>query len=120
MTMRTIITTTLFGFALALTACDKEEPAKTDTQAKTDTKTDGGGKADGGEKPGDDDPVEAPSLDPKVEQAVNVANSIASDPGAADSILEEAGLDRQSFEALLYEIARDPELSKSYAVARDA
>jgi hypothetical protein len=124
MTMRTIITTTIMGLTLSLTlgACDKGDPAKTDKQAKVDKKAD---PTDPTVKPADADAdadaeVDAPSLDPKVDKAVTVANMIANDPAAADTILEEAGLDRDSFEAMLYEIARDPELSKSYAIAREA
>ncbi len=41
MTMRTIITTTIFGFVLALTACDKGDPAKAD-KAKTAKAADSG------------------------------------------------------------------------------
>jgi hypothetical protein len=121
MTMRKIITTTMFGFVLALGACDKGDADKGDKQAKTD-KTDkkADDKADEAAEGGEAPEVEAPSLDPKVEKAVAVANQIAASPEQADSILEEAGLDRDSFEALLYEIAKDPELSKSYAVAREA
>jgi hypothetical protein len=117
--MRTIITTTMLGLVLTVGACDKGDPAKTDKQAKTDKKA-----GDDTVKPVDvDEPeavAEAPSLDPKVEQAVTIANQIAADPSAADTILAEAGLDRGAFEELLYEIARDPELSKSYAIAREA
>ncbi len=64
---------------------------------------------------------EAPDpLDPRVEKAVTVANAIAKDPDSADTILEKNGLDRDTFEALMYEIARDPKLSELYAVNRDA
>lgn len=121
MTMKNFITVTMFGFALTLAACEKGDAKKNDKQAaKTPAKpTD---KKEDDVKP--PEPVEpeptAPSLDPKVEQAVNLANQIAANPGDADTILTNAGLDRESFEKLLYEIARDPELSKSYAVAREA
>jgi hypothetical protein len=118
MTMRTIITTTMMGLVLTLGACDKADPAKTDKQAKVDPKPDGDAVKPGDTESNEPD-VEAPALDPKVEQAVTVANMIAADPAAADTILTEAGLDRDSFEAMLYEIARDPELSKSYAIARE-
>ncbi|KIG16319.1 hypothetical protein DB30_04779 [Enhygromyxa salina] len=119
MTMRTIITTAMMGLALTLGACDKAEPAKADKQAKADpgAKPADADKLANADKP--DDAVDAPALDPKVEKAVNVANMIANDPAAADKILDEAGLDRDSFEAMLYEIARDPDLSKSYAIARE-
>lgn len=122
MTMSKFITVTVLGFALSLSACQKDDGKKADKQAtKPDTK-----KVDKTTdqleqpQPQDPEPTAAPSLDPKVEQAVNVANQIAANPGDADSILNNAGLDRESFEKLLYEIARDPELSKSYAIAREA
>lgn len=113
-----IITTICIGFALTLGACEKGDTKKDAQAKKTDTKkTDGADAgADGGEEPIPD----APELDPKVEKAVDIANQISSDPGSADSILAGAGLDREAFEALLYEIAKDPELSKSYAIAREA
>ena len=112
-----IITTICLGFALTLSACDKGDTKKDAQAKKAETKKTDGADAggDGGEAE-----VDAPSLDPKVEQAVEVANKISADPGAADSILADAGLDRDSFEALLYEIAKDPDLSKSYAIAREA
>jgi len=68
----------------------------------------------------DEKPDEAEPLDPRVEKAVTVANAIASNPDSADEILEKNGLDREKFEALMYEIAKDPELSQLYAVNREA
>jgi hypothetical protein len=68
----------------------------------------------------DDKPEEAEPMDPRVEKAVTVANAIASNPDSADEILEKNGLDREKFEALMYEIAKDPELSQLYAVNREA
>jgi hypothetical protein len=118
MTMNKLITVTMFAFALTLPACGeggdtKKADKKGDKQAakQPDKQV---------EEPKEPDAPPAPSLDPKVEQAVNVANQIAASPGDADTILTNAGLDRESFEKLLYEIARDPELSKSYAIAREA
>src|SRR5689334_16061705 len=121
MTMKNFITVTVLGFALSLSACqgggdNKKADKKVDKQASKDDKKGGDVKAP---EPVEPEP-EAASLDPKVQQAVTVANQIAANPGDADTILANAGLDRDSFEKLLYEIARDPELSKSYAVAREA
>jgi hypothetical protein len=122
MTMKNFITVTVLGFALSLSACqgggdNKKADKKVDKQASKDADKKGGDvKAP---EPVEPEPA-APSLDPKVQQAVTVANQIAANPGDTDSILANAGLDRDSFEKLLYEIARDPELSKSYAVAREA
>ena len=118
--MRTLIKTTVFGLTLALTACggakegtDKKEDKKVAKAEGGDANAEGGdANAEGGE--------EAAPLDPKVEQAVTVANKISAEPDKADAILEEAGLDRSAFDALLYEIAQDPDLSASYVMARKA
>lgn len=118
MTMRNIFTTMLIGTALTLSACDKGADKKADKAAQAGKQDKQDKKVD--EPTSDGDQPEAPSLDPKVEQAVTVANKISANPGDADAILADAGLDRDSFDKLLYEIARDPELSKSYAVARDS
>lgn len=50
--------------------------------------------------------------------AASLADRIAGDPGAADAILEQEGMDRQRFEALLYEIAADPEATRAYLDTR--
>jgi predicted small secreted protein len=120
MTMNKLITLTVFAFSLTLAGCNSGGDTKKGADKQAAQK--------GGDKQVDKQPEQpqepevpaAPPLDPKVEQAVTVANQIAANPGDADSILTNAGLDRESFEKLLYEIARDPELSKSYAIAREA
>jgi hypothetical protein len=116
-----LIKTAMLGLALTLFACDggKDPAAKKGGDKKAPTSKTSAGEPIA-DKDDDEPEVEAPSLDPKVEQAVTLANKISAQPDAADSILEEAGMDREAFEKLLYEIARDPELSKSYAVAREA
>jgi hypothetical protein len=115
-----LIKTAVLGLALTMFACDGGKDAgKKGTEKNVASKK----TPDDANKKPEPEPepeVEAPSLDPKVEQAVTIANKISAQPDAADSILEEAGMDREAFEKLLYEIARDPELSKSYAVAREA
>lgn len=50
--------------------------------------------------------------------AASVADRIAQDPSAADTILEAEGLDRRRYDTLLYEIAADPDASRSYVEAR--
>jgi hypothetical protein len=50
--------------------------------------------------------------------AAAVANAIAANPRAADSILRAAGYARDGFQALMYEIAADSAMSASYAAAR--
>jgi hypothetical protein len=49
--------------------------------------------------------------------AAGLAKKIQARPGDADAILKEAGTDRAAFEALLYDIAQDPEASRAYADA---
>lgn len=132
--MRTFIETTLFAFSitLAATACDsgeagdakaeagevKAEAGEAKAEAGTPEAAADAGAAEAGDA--DAEVAEAEPLDPKVEKAVTLANDIAATPANADTILEAAGMDRESFEALLYEIAKDPDLSKSYAIAREA
>lgn len=107
-----LINTAIVAFVLALTACDGGKPADKDANKAPTAKAP--------EQPTKPSETIELALDPKVEQAVTLANKISAQPESADSILAEAGMDRESFEKLLYEIARDPELSKSYAVAREA
>jgi hypothetical protein len=117
MTMNKFITVTMLGLAPTLSACGKDDGKKADKQAAKQPDKQVDKQPDQPTDP--EGPTLAP-LDPKVEQAVTVANQIAANPSEADVILADAGLDRESFEKLLYDIARDPELSKSYAVAREA
>lgn len=48
----------------------------------------------------------------------SVVIAIESQPGAANSILGEHGLTRTAFEAMIYEVAADPELTAAYEEAR--
>jgi len=113
MITRNLMTMMVLGAALMLGACDSDKaPAAKDDKQPAAKANDPGAE--------DRASVAAPSLDPKVERAVTLANMISAKPENADAILEDAGLDREAFERMLYEIARDPELSKSYAVAREA
>ena len=50
--------------------------------------------------------------------AAAIANAIAAKPAAADSILKANGHTRDSFEALMYDIASDSAMSVAYAAAR--
>lgn len=60
-----------------------------------------------------------PSLSP-VEQAAAVARAIQADPAQADAALAEQGMTREAFEALLYEIAADPDKTAAYRDALQA
>lgn len=119
-----LLNTALLGLALTLFACDgKDAGNKEVDQREVAHKADGQTQTPADaekDEPHEQPTVDAPALDPRVEQAVTLANKISAEPEAADSILEDAGMDREAFEKLLYEIARDPELSKSYAIAREA
>lgn len=50
--------------------------------------------------------------------AATLANAIAAKPESADSILSAAGHDRDSYQALMYEIAADSASSAAYTAAR--
>ncbi|HEY0133107.1 MAG TPA: hypothetical protein VGB85_03480 [Nannocystis sp.] len=125
------ITRILVAFALVgLPACDGGgDTKKTDTKtvAKTDaakpavkveTKTDTK-VADNAAKP--DDTKEQPIVDPNLEKiklAATVAREISGAPDQADEILGKHGLDRDKLDALMFEIAGDPELTQAYMAAR--
>lgn len=66
-------------------------------------------------EPQGDEPVE---LDPKVVSAAKVADSLEEAPADAEQILAEANLDEEQLDALMYEIAADPDLTAQYRVAR--
>lgn len=108
--MKRTIRMMMVALPLALGACGDKK-----ADDKADDKT-----AEVAENAENDAAEEAEPLDPRVEKAVTVANAIASNPDSADEILEKNGLDREKFEALMYEIAKDPELSQLYAVNREA
>jgi hypothetical protein len=49
-----------------------------------------------------------------VQKAVTVAEELKADPDDVEAVLERHGLDVESFEAMMYEISSDPELTKAY------
>lgn len=135
---------TIFFVSLALSifACKQEEKQPTDaTPAKTEQakqtsqpQRQGVAKQDKtGAEPskivderaidaGDAEPAVATekaeeSLDARVAKASSVAKEIEKTPENADEILKAHELDRDSLEALLYEIAKDPQLSAAYRLA---
>ena len=50
--------------------------------------------------------------------AATIANAMAANPAAADSILTANGHTRESFQRLMYDIAADSALSAVYAAAK--
>lgn len=74
-------------------------------------------KAEKKEKPAEKK-EEAPALDPRVEKAAKLAQELDQEPFEADAILEKNGLDRDGLDELMYEIAADPDLARSYRLAR--
>ncbi|MCB9758484.1 MAG: hypothetical protein H6739_01460 [Alphaproteobacteria bacterium] len=61
-----------------------------------------------------------PATDPRVEQAVRLARAIDAAPENAAALLADAGLTLEQLDALMYEIAEDPQLSRQYAEQRGA
>ena len=53
----------------------------------------------------------------RVSQAVIIAKEIRSNPDAAQAILERHGMNAEQFEALMFEIAEDEEMSRAYSAA---
>lgn len=129
--MRKILWTSVMGLALALAACGQGDAGKDGkTAAKDAKKVDAKGKGDvkasdakaGDVKAGDvkDDGGAEPAedvLDERVVKAAGLAKKLGAEPGRADEILAEAGLDRAAFEALIYEVST-PELAEQYRLAR--
>jgi hypothetical protein len=60
----------------------------------------------------------ATPVDARAQTAAMLANAIEAKPAAADSILGAAGYTRDTYEALMYEIAADSASSAAYAAAR--
>ncbi len=56
------------------------------------------------------------ALDPETVAAL--AEAIEEAPDKADEVLAAKGVDRAAFDAALYDIAADPELTKRYLAAR--
>jgi hypothetical protein len=130
-TVRKLLLTSIVGLSLALGACgdqaaDNKTAAKDGKGAKKagDAKTPADkkgadAKAGDAKQPGDvkDEPAADEPLDERVVKAASLANKIAADPAKADEVLAEAGLDRASFEVLIYEVST-PELAEQYRLAR--
>ena len=68
-----------------------------------------------GEADADSTPVAAAQPADRATTAATVANAIAANPASADSILAANNLTRDSFQALMYEIAADSAMSATYA-----
>ncbi|MEM6295208.1 MAG: hypothetical protein AAGA54_28310 [Myxococcota bacterium] len=68
--------------------------------------------------PADGDGGDFEGYDPRVAKAATVAAGIASDPQKADELLASNDLDRDKLDALMYEIANDPDLTAQYRMAR--
>lgn len=131
-TARKLLWTSVLGLSLALGACGQGTDGKTaskdakgaDKKGATDKKggdvksTDAKAGDKTGDKAGDvQEPAADEPLDERVVKAAGLAKKIEADPAKADEILAEAGLDRASFDALIYEVSK-PELAEQYRLAR--
>lgn len=120
------------ALALALSACDGGDTKKTEktvvtkskvetktsTETKTTTKPDPTAVATPDPKPEEPATPDPNSPQGKVVLAASVAKEISVAPEQADEILGKHGLDRDKFDAIIFEIAGDPELTKAYMAAR--
>jgi hypothetical protein len=121
----TRILTTLLGAALLLPACGGDAAKKTDAKVADAKKSEAKPDARPDVKPAPDTkksdaPPAADPLDGKVQLAATIAREIAGAPEQADEILGKHGLDRDKFDAMIFEIAGDPELTRKYMAARKA
>ena len=113
------------ALALALTACDSGDTTtkKTETKVvtKTETKTTVDSKSTSKPEPvvAAPEPKTEPAAPPvdspqgKVILAAAVAKEISVAPEQADEILGKHGLDRDKFDAIIFEVAGDPELTEA-------
>lgn len=119
-TLLAVLTVTAMSILPACDSTPKEEATAKDSAEA---------KADGAEKAPAVDPEvqkeadtvlaeDTSGLDPKVAKAVSIAREIEADPSKAEDVLGKYELDREGLDALMYEIARNPDLAKSYAAAR--
>jgi len=109
---KNLITTTIaaVGLVLALACGGTSDPApSTDSSAPA-------AEAEAPEAAAAPDAARAANTG---EAAGELANRIAANPDQADAILQEAGYTRESFQALLLEIAGDATLSANYTAARN-
>lgn len=126
MTTTTKFTSLLSAAVLALTlsACDSETTKKTETkitkktETKTETKTEVKTVTPDTPKPEVKAEPSPDSPEGKVKIAASVAREISAAPEQADEILAKNGLDRDKFDAIIFEIAGDPALTRAYMAAR--
>ncbi len=97
------------AFAVVLTgACDGGGEDKPDAKKpEVETK-----KAEPEKKAPEAEPAHEP--DPKVTKAAGIAKEIEAKPEEADEILAKHELDRDKFEAMIKDIAKDPQMSSDY------
>jgi hypothetical protein len=50
----------------------------------------------------------------KAERAATISKAVQADPDHADDVLRRNGMTEDQFEALMYEVAADPEMSREY------
>lgn len=109
---KTPISRSLFILAcsatLSLSACKKQERAEPDP------------KDNAAQAQVDPAPADSPSTPSKAKIAAEVAVEISKAPEQADAILARHRMDRESLEALMFEIAKDPKLRDAYNQARRA
>jgi hypothetical protein len=131
--MRTMIKTTIWMLTagLVVLGCDdaKEDAAKKPTASapasagKAGADKGAGPSAAGGIAAATDDAAAAPDDDPlagidkRVVRAAALAKKIEAAPEKAGDILDAAGLERDEFEDLIFEISADASLAKQYQAA---
>lgn len=104
----------------ALSGCEGGDAKETETRvARAETKVETRNEAPV-EAPKAVDPTPADSIDGKVQIAAAVAREISAAPEQADEVLRKHGLDRDRLDAIMFEIAGDPEMTKAYMAARRA
>lgn len=113
----------LLAVALALPACDSGDANETQTQVETNNmeSAEAGVEIPLAPVPYSEAETSLTDLaDGKVRLAAVIAKQISAAPEKAKKIIKMHGLDRKKFDAIMFEIADDPELTNAYMAARRA
>jgi hypothetical protein len=114
----------ILAAALVPVACGGGSPKSGPEATKTEPKKDApdpkaATPADSTPPAADAEPTDDPlaGIDTRVQRAAMLAKKIEAEPEKAGDILDAAGLARDEFEDLIFEISTDPGLAKQYEAA---
>ena len=118
----------LLVFAPACDEGNSDSAEGNKVAAQPEAKDPGKRDADRSDKPADAAPAKAvivddadeefAGFDPRVVKAAKIAREIEKEPKDAETVLAQNDMDREALDTLMFEIARDPDLTGPYRIAR--